>query len=114
MKQLSSVQHALVLSLVNRLATVRGIRAVVLGGSHASGRAQPGSDIDLGVLYSENAPFSIQGIREVAEAVNDTPDPLVTNFYEWGPWVNGGAWLTIKGQRVFSVSQPGTRGSGYR
>ena len=25
---------------------------------------------------------------------------MVTNFYEWGPWVNGGAWLTIGGQRV--------------
>jgi len=25
---------------------------------------------------------------------------VVTNFYEWGPWVNGVAWLTIGGQRV--------------
>src|SRR5205085_3213915 len=26
--------------------------------------------------------------------------PVVTSFYEWGPWVNGGAWLTVGGQRV--------------
>src|SRR5262249_54854854 len=26
--------------------------------------------------------------------------PVVAGFYEWGPWVNGGAWLTIGGQRV--------------
>jgi hypothetical protein len=46
------------------------------------------------------APFSIQSVRELAEDVNDTASPVVTDFYEWGPWVNGGAWLTIGGQRV--------------
>lgn len=76
------------------------MRAVVLGGSHARGRAQPGSDIDLGLLYSESEPFSIEAVRELSRDVNDTPEPVVTNFYEWGPWVNGGAWLTIAGQRV--------------
>ncbi len=25
---------------------------------------------------------------------------MVTDFYEWGPRVNGGAWLTVGGQRV--------------
>ncbi len=41
-----------------------------------------------------------RSVRELAEAVNDTPGPVVTGFYEWGRWVNGGAWLTIGGQRV--------------
>jgi len=99
-KQLSPKQRELVSSLVKQLGVIRGIRAVVLGGSHARGRAQPGSDIDLGLLYSETDPFSIQSVRELAESVNDTAGPVVTNFYEWGPWVNGGAWLTIGGQRV--------------
>jgi hypothetical protein len=99
-KQLSPDQRELVSSLAQRLGAIRGIRAVVLGGSHARGRAQPGSDIDLGLLYSEPAPFSIQSVRELAGAVNDTPGPVVADFYEWGPWVNGGAWLTIGGQRV--------------
>jgi predicted nucleotidyltransferase len=98
--QLSPEQRELVSALTMRLGAVRGIRAVVLGGSRARGCAQPGSDIDLGILYSEVAPFSIQRVRELAEDVNDTADPVVTDFYEWGPWVNGGAWLTIGEQRV--------------
>ncbi len=100
MKQLSPQQRALVLSLAERLGAINGMKAVVLGGSHARGRARPESDIDLGLFYSEAAPFSIQSLRELAAAVNDTAAPVLTDFYGWGPWVNGGAWLTIGGQRV--------------
>lgn len=100
MRQLSPEQRELVSSLAERLGSIRGVGAVVLGGSYARGRARPGSDIDLGLLYSEAAPFSTLSVRELAEAVNDTPGPVVTDFYEWGPWVNGGAWLTVGGQRV--------------
>ena len=105
MKQLSPEQLELVSSLANRLGAIRGIRAVVLGGSHARGLARPGSDIDLGLLYSEATPFSIQSVRQLAEDVNDTHGPVVTDFYGWGPWVNGGAWLTIGGQRVDFLSR---------
>jgi hypothetical protein len=100
MKQLLPDQQILVSSLVAQLRVIEGIRAIVLGGSHARGRAQTGSDIDLGILYSEGAPFSIECVRQVADGVNDTTNPVVTGFYEWGPWVNGGAWLTIGGRRV--------------
>jgi predicted nucleotidyltransferase len=98
--QLSPEQRELVLTLAQRLGAIQGIRAAVLGGSYARGRARPDSDIDLGLFYSAEAPFSIQSVRDLAEEVNDTPGPVVTNFYGWGPWVNGGAWLTIRGQRV--------------
>jgi predicted nucleotidyltransferase len=98
--QLSPVQRELVSALAKRLGTIPGVKAVVLGGSYARGRAQPGSDIDLGVFYSEANPFSIQNVRELAMEVNYLPDPVVSSFYEWGPWVNGGSWLTIEGQRV--------------
>ena len=100
MKQLSLEQSELVSSVAKRLGAITGVQAVVLGGSHARGRAQPGSDIDLGLLYSDVAPFSTHSVRELAEAVNDSAGPVVTDFYQWGPWVNGGAWLTIGGQRV--------------
>jgi predicted nucleotidyltransferase len=99
-KQLSPEQRERVSSLSKQLEAIPGIKAVVLGGSYARGRAQPGSDIDLGLFYSETAPFSIQGLCELAESVNDTAGPVVAGFYEWGPWVNGGAWLTVGGQRI--------------
>jgi hypothetical protein len=97
---LSDRQRALVDDLVRRLTVIDGVAAVVLGGSYARGRARPESDIDLGVLYSDRAPFAIDAIRALAAAVNDSADPVVADFYEWGPWVNGGAWLTVRGQRI--------------
>jgi len=99
-KQLSAKQRDLVSSLAKRLEAIPGMKAVVLGGSYARGCAQPGSDIDLGLFYSDVAPFSIERVRELAKEINDTPGPVVTDFYGWGAWVNGGAWLTIDGQRV--------------
>lgn len=42
----------------------------------------------------------LAAIRGVAAAVDDTGAPVVTGFLDWGRWVNGGAWLTIRGQRV--------------
>lgn len=86
--------------LVRALAAIDGVRAVALGGSRARGRARPDSDVDLGIYYSEAAPFEVERVRKVAEERNDTPRPVVTGFYEWGRWVNGGAWLTLRGQRV--------------
>ena len=100
MLQLSATQSDLIASLSAQLANIPGIHAVVLGGSHARGRALPGSDIDVGVLYSEAAPFAIADLRAFAASHNDTPSPTVTGFYEWGRWVNGGSWLTVRGQRV--------------
>ena len=99
-EQLSPEQRELISTLSKQLRAIPGIKAVALGGSYARGRARPGSDIDLGIFYSEADLFSIQSLRELAEVVNDTPEPVVAGFYEWGPWVNGGAWLTIGGQRV--------------
>jgi Nucleotidyltransferase domain len=67
------------------LCAVRGVNAVALGGSYARGTQHPGSDIDLGLYYSESQPFVIEDIRQVA-----TSPAVVTDFYEWGAWVNGG------------------------
>jgi hypothetical protein len=100
MNQLSSEQRELTSSLASGLGAIPGVRAVVLGGSHARGRAQAASDIDLGIFYYSEVPFSIDSVRQLAENFNDVPGPVVTDFYGWGNWVNGGAWLTIRGQRV--------------
>jgi hypothetical protein len=83
-----------------RLSQIKGIAAVALGGSYARGTQRPDSDIDLGLYYREDSPFSVEDIKKLANEINDEPHPVVTDFGRWGPWVNGGAWLTVKGQRV--------------
>ncbi len=80
MPQLSLSQRNLVSSITDRLAEIPGVRGVVIGGSYARGCAQPDSDIDLGIFYSEAAPFPIEAVRSLAEAVNDTPGPVVSGF----------------------------------
>jgi len=95
------MQHELLLQrLVDNLKAVHGLRAIVLGGSYASGSARPDSDIDIGLYYDENRPLDIGQIRSIAASLNDIPNPTVTDIGGWGTWVNGGAWLTIGGQRV--------------
>jgi Nucleotidyltransferase domain len=73
---------------------VPGVVAVVLGGSYARRTARPDSDLDLGLYYSENSPPDVEAIRRCAETISapNTP-PTVVGYYQWGPWVNGGAWI---------------------
>jgi predicted nucleotidyltransferase len=90
---LSSQKQLLLQQLVEQLSRVEGVVGVVLGGSYASGSYHPGSDLDVGLYYFEKRPFSIATIRQIAEAVSTEDPVMVTDFYEWGPWVNGGAWI---------------------
>lgn len=95
------MQHEQLLQdLVGQLRGVGGLRALVLGGSYARGDQRPDSDLDLGLYYFEEQPLDVARVRALARALNDTPDPVVTDLGGWGPWVNGGSWLTIGGQRV--------------
>ena len=87
-------------NIVEQLRHVEGIKAIVLGGSWASGTQRPDSDIDLGLFYSEDTPLDISHIRKIALELNDFPNPVITDLGGWGIWVNGGAWLTIQEQRV--------------
>jgi Nucleotidyltransferase domain/Domain of unknown function (DUF4037) len=76
------------------LQNVSNIVAVVLGGSYARGFARPDSDIDIGIYYREASPLSVDQVRSVAERICTAGSvPIVTRMYEWGPWVNGGAWI---------------------
>jgi len=81
-------------SITEDLKSVEGVRAIVLGGSYAVGLATEGSDLDIGIYYSERHPFNIDSIRNIAEKYAVNEKPTVTGFYEWGPWVNGGAWIS--------------------
>jgi hypothetical protein len=86
--------------IVADLSKVDGMVAVVLGGSWAAGRQRPDSDVDLCLYYRADRPLDVDQVRKIAHRFNDTPDPAVTDLGIWGQWVNGGSWLTIKGQRV--------------
>jgi predicted nucleotidyltransferase len=83
------------------LSAVEGILGVVLGGSRGRGDVYPDSDIDLGIYYHPDNPPSLETLRALAARLDDRHSgEVVTNFGEWGPWINGGGWLDIEGQRV--------------
>ncbi|MEE8558609.1 MAG: nucleotidyltransferase domain-containing protein, partial [Myxococcota bacterium] len=93
-------KRLVVRAAVDGLSSVPGVRAMALAGSYARGTARPDSDVDLGILYSEAAPFEIAGVRDVARELSADGAPVVTGFYEWGPWVNGGAWIHTSAGRM--------------
>ncbi len=73
----------------------------MLGGSQARGTADAKSDIDIGLYYEPDQPFSIDQLGGAAEELDDRHAPgLVTHFGDWGPGVNGGGWLAIGGRHV--------------
>ena len=84
-----------------RLRKVGGIEAVALGGSWSRGAARPDSDIDLGLAYDGEHPFSIAELAAAARELDDRHgDELVTPIGAWGPGVDGGGWLLIDGTHV--------------
>jgi hypothetical protein len=92
---------ALAEDLADRLAGIPGVRAVVLGGSHARGAADAHSDIDLALYYDPKDPLDISALRALAADIDDSGSgDAVTPIGAWGQWINGGAWLTVRGQRV--------------
>ena len=77
-----------------------GVAAVTLGGSSASGTAQPDSDLDLGLYYDADQPFDLNFLQNLCRDLDDAGTAEATPIGGWGPWVNGGAWLTVDGRRV--------------
>jgi predicted nucleotidyltransferase len=87
--------------VVARVAKIEGIAAIVLGGSRARGTADERSDIDLGIYYDAERPFSTEALGAGAQELDDRhAEGLVTPFGAWGPAVNGGGWLEIRGHHV--------------
>ncbi|ACO45429.1 nucleotidyltransferase domain-containing protein [Deinococcus deserti] len=83
-----------------RLMEVPGVRGVALGGSHVTGTAVTGSDIDLCLAYDVRHPFDLHALNALCQELDDTGEAQASVPGGWGPWVNGGAWLTVQGQRV--------------
>lgn len=86
--------------VVDAVAGVPGVAAVVLGGSRARGTAGPSSDVDIGFYYDSRAPIDIASLRDAVGGVVDDPSATVTAIGEWGPWINGGGWLRVGGIEV--------------
>lgn len=83
--------------IANRLVGISGVVGVCLGGSRARGAHRPDSDFDLGLYY--RPPLDTAALRLLAsELTGGTVE--VTEPGGWGPWVDGGAWLTVEGAHV--------------
>lgn len=99
---ISPQKQALLEQLLGQLSGVAGMAAIVLGGSYASGTQHATSDLDIGLYYFDARPFSIADIQHIADEVSVQRPTTVTGFYEWGAWVNGGAWIhTAQGKVDF-------------
>jgi len=86
---------------VAAIAPVRGIRAIVLGGSRARGWQRPDSDVDIGLYYEGTAGLDVAVLNRAAATLDDAHrDGLATVPGGWGAWVDGGAWLTMEEMAV--------------
>jgi predicted nucleotidyltransferase len=77
-----------VATLAAELAGLAASAAVVLGGSRANDMHRPDSDWDLGVYY--------RGALDPGDVRRLGYPGYVSELGEWGPIMNGGAWLTIE------------------
>ena len=87
-------------ALVEAVRELPGVVAILLGGSHATGFAHAESDVDLVLCYRESSPFDPQAVHAAALPIIDSTELEVAGFGVWGPWMDGGAWVRIEGQRV--------------
>jgi hypothetical protein len=92
--------------LVAACARVPGVACVVLGGSRARGRQDAHSDWDVGLLFHEDAPFDAAALGAAVAAFAEEGSSVPTPIGAWGPWIVGGAWLTLDGRRVDLLYRP--------
>ncbi|MFO1161466.1 MAG: nucleotidyltransferase domain-containing protein [Reyranellaceae bacterium] len=93
--------EALLETLVAALAPVPGVAAIALGGSRARGTATPTSDYDIGLYYRSDHPIDVDVLGRVAARLDDRGgEASVTPIGGWGPWIDGGGWLLVRGVHV--------------
>jgi hypothetical protein len=89
------------------LAAVPDVVSIVLGGSTAVRAAHESSDTDIGLNFSERAELDVERLRIVVRSLVDEPAAAqVTEAGGGGPWIVGGGWLTIGGQKVDLLYRP--------
>jgi predicted nucleotidyltransferase len=88
--------EALIADIVQHVRPVAGVEAMVLGGSRARGTHQPSSDVDLCFYYEPGRPLDLDHLGRLAAELDDEHGPdVLTGIGGWGPWINGGGWLTV-------------------
>ncbi|HOP71621.1 MAG TPA: nucleotidyltransferase domain-containing protein [Thermoclostridium caenicola] len=81
--------------IVSSLSRVRGVKAIALGGSQSRGEADQESDYDIGVYYDGDV-LDTAALGQCLKELDDGhKDDLLHPPGQWGPWINGGAWLTV-------------------
>ena len=93
--------QSLINSIVEQIKSIDGVSAIVLGGSRARGTHTPKSDVDLCIYYHPAHPRDLIALEHVAAEIDDSHRTgLITPIGGWGPWINGGGWLTVQSQAV--------------
>jgi hypothetical protein len=86
--------------IVKSLSDIRGVKAIALGGSQSRGQADADSDFDIGLYYNADS-LDLAALERSLKGLDDGhKDNLLNPPGEWGPWINGGAWLTVDGMPV--------------
>ncbi|MEG0540976.1 MAG: nucleotidyltransferase domain-containing protein [Angelakisella sp.] len=84
-------------SLVSGFGDLAGVDAIVLGGSQPTRTSVEGSDIDIGIYYNEET-LDLTALQKRGQELDDQGrEKVITQLGEWGPWINGGGWLTVEG-----------------
>ena len=92
--------EALIQKIRSALASCPFVAGVALGGSRATGTADARSDVDIGVYYPHGQ-LDAAALSRLAQGLDDgRRENLVCGEGGWGPWVNGGGWLTVDGVQV--------------
>lgn len=86
--------------VVESIQRVTGVKAIALGGSQSRGEADKHSDFDIGLYYEPNA-LDLAALEQCLKMLDDGhKDNLLNPPGEWGPWINGGAWITVENMPV--------------
>ncbi len=89
--------QTLIDDIVECISQVDGVAAIVLGGSRARDTHTPTSDVDLGIYYRPERALDLDALGRVAAEIDDEHrSDLLTPIGGWGPWINGGGWLTVR------------------
>jgi predicted nucleotidyltransferase len=83
------------LKFVESISKVQGVKAIALGGSQSRNEADEHSDYDIGLYYDGNN-LDLAALGQCLKELDDSHrDNLLNSPGQWGPWINGGGWLTV-------------------